>query len=129
MPLQKGLRAVVEATVGPGDTAAALGSGDVAVLGTPRVVALAEAATIAAVAAAVGHHETTVGSRVELEHLAPSPVGAVVRAEAVLEDVAGRRLSFEIRVTDGDRLVARGTVVRVLVDRARFAQASTDERG
>src|SRR5205823_10456799 len=65
----------------------------VAVLGTPRVVALAEAATIAALAGAVGDHETTVGSRVELDHLAPSPVGARVRAEAVLDGVAGRRLS------------------------------------
>ena len=75
------------------DTAAAVGSGEVAVLATPRVLALAERATVAAVAGALEAGATTVGTRVELHHMAPSPVGAELEVEAVLERVVGRHLS------------------------------------
>ena len=133
MPIQPGLRAEVQAAVGSADTALALGSGDVEVLGTPRVLALAEAATVAAVASELDPASTTVGSRVELDHLAPSAVGATVRAEAVLAEVSGRRLRFEVTLTGDGRVVARGTVTRIVVDRGRFGpvarQASTEERG
>lgn len=110
------------------DTARALGSGDVDVLGTPRVLALAEAATVAAAAASLSAGQTTVGTQVELDHLAPSPIGATVRAEAALVYHSGRRLTFDVRVTQGDRTVATGRITRAIVDRERF-QASTDDRG
>ena len=120
MEFPAGLTASVELTVTAADTAQALGSGDVPVLATPRVVALVEAATVAAVAAHLGEGQTTVGTRVELDHLRPSAVGALVQAEAELVAVDGRRLTFAVRVLEGDREVARGTVHRTLVDRARF---------
>ena len=104
-----------------GDTAAAVGSGDVAVLATPRVVALAEAASVAALAGALDAGRTSVGTRVELDHLAPSPVGAEVTASAELVEVSGRRLTFDVRVTQDGREVARGRLLRAVVDRARFA--------
>lgn len=110
------------------DTARALGSGDVEVLGTPRVLALTEAATVQAAAASLGPGQTTVGTRVELDHLAPSGVGATVRAEATLVYRTGRRLTFDVRVTQGDRTVATGRINRAIVDRDAF-QASTDDRG
>jgi fluoroacetyl-CoA thioesterase len=120
----------VTTTVTSADTARALGSGDVDVLGTPRVLVLVEAATVRAAAALVAAGETTVGTRAELDHLAPSPVGATVRADAELVDRTGRRLTFEVRLTQDGRVVATGRVIRAVVDRARFAaQASTDERG
>ncbi|SIN07169.1 thioesterase family protein [Micromonospora cremea] len=115
-----GLTAQVELTVTDADTAQAVGSGDVPVLGTPRVLALAEAATVAATATTMPSGSTTVGTRVELEHLAPTVVGRTVRAKALLAAVDGRRLSFEVTVTDGDETVARGRVDRILVDRQRF---------
>jgi predicted thioesterase len=65
---------------------------------------------------------TTVGTRVELEHLAPTVVGRTVRAQARLAAVDGRRLSFEVSVSDGDETVARGRVERILVDRQRFVE-------
>ncbi|GAB3940105.1 thioesterase family protein [Micromonospora vulcania] len=117
-----GLTAQVELTVTDSDTAQAVGSGDVPVLGTPRVLALAEAATVAATATAMPPGSTTVGTRVELEHLAPTVVGRTVRAQALLVDVDGRRLSFEVTVSDGDATVARGRVDRILVDRQRFVE-------
>jgi len=123
MTLVAGLRGTVDAVVGAADTALALGSGEVEALGTPRVLALVEAATVAAVAGRLDAGSTTVGSRVELDHLAPTPVGAAVRAEAVLAEVTGRRLGFAVTLTQDGRVVARGTVVRAVVDRARFAAA------
>ncbi|MGC4795461.1 MULTISPECIES: thioesterase family protein [Micromonospora] len=117
-----GLTAQVELTVTDADTAQAVGSGDVPVLGTPRVLALAEAATVAATATGMPPGSTTVGTRVELEHLAPTVVGRTVRAQALLATVDGRRLSFEVTVSDGDQTVARGRVDRILVDRARFVE-------
>lgn len=110
------------------DTARALGSGDVDVLGTPRVLALAEAATVRAAAPSLSPGQTSVGSRVELDHLAPSGVGATVRAEATLVDRSGRRLTFDVRVTQSDRTVATARITRAIVDRDRF-QTSTDDRG
>ncbi|MEU7803273.1 thioesterase [Micromonospora arborensis] len=117
-----GLTAQVELTVTDADTAQAVGSGDVPVLGTPRVLALAEAATVAATATGMPPGSTTVGTRVELEHLAPTVVGRTVRAQALLATVDGRRLSFEVTVSDGDQTVARGRVDRILVDRQRFVE-------
>ncbi|MEU7611268.1 hotdog domain-containing protein [Micromonospora sp. NPDC049204] len=117
-----GLTAQVELTVTDADTAQAVGSGDVPVLGTPRVLALAEAATVAATTTGMPPGSTTVGTRVELEHLAPTVVGRTVRAQALLATVDGRRLSFEVTVSDGDQTVARGRVDRILVDRQRFVE-------
>jgi len=120
MSLEPGLQATFRYTVAEADTAAALGSGEVPVLATPRVLALAEQATVAAVAGGIEAGATSVGTRVELEHLAPSMVGAELEIAAVLERVAGRRLEFAVRVRDGGRLVARGMVTRVVVDTAAF---------
>jgi fluoroacetyl-CoA thioesterase len=120
MALVPGLRAAFDHTVADQDTAVALGSGDVPVLATPRVLALAERATVAAVAGAIGPGATTVGARVELEHLAASMVGATVRVSAELERVDGRVLKFAVELRDGARLAARGHVTRVLVDRDAF---------
>jgi fluoroacetyl-CoA thioesterase len=120
MKLAPGLQAAFRYTVTEADTAAALGSGEVPVLGTPRVLALAEQATVAAVAGALEAGATTVGTRVELDHLAPSPVGADLEVQAVLERVDGRRLQFGVRLGDGDRPVAAGRITRVVVDTAAF---------
>lgn len=120
-----GLTARVELTVTDADTAQAVGSGDVPVLGTPRVLALAEAATVAATATRIQPGSTTVGVRVELEHLAATPVGRTVVAQARLAKVDGRRLLFEVIVTDGGEPVAEGRVERVLVDRQRFVERAS----
>jgi fluoroacetyl-CoA thioesterase len=120
MTLEPGRRAAFRYTVTEADTAAAVGSGQVPVLATPRVLALAERATVAAVEGALGAGATTVGARVELDHLAPSRVGAELEVEAVLERVAGRRLRFAVRLRDADRPVASGLITRVVVDTAAF---------
>lgn len=123
MPLQPGLAAALPAVVGPDDTALAVGSGDVELLGTPRALALLEAATVAAVGPALPPGATTVGIRVELDHVRPTRVGVPVTARAELVEVEGRRLVFAVRLTEGAAdgpEAARGTVVRAVVDRERF---------
>lgn len=117
---EPGSSAAVELTVTDVDTAVALRSGDVPVLGTPRVLALAEEATCRAIADSLTDTETTVGFRVQLDHLAAVGVGSAVRAEATLEKVEGRRLTFTVSVSDEAGLVAAGRITRVVVDRTQF---------
>jgi predicted thioesterase len=124
MKLRTGLAASVDLVVGAQDTAISLGSGDVPVLGTPRVVALAEAATVAAVAGALPAGRTTVGTRVELQHRAPSALGRRVTAAAVLVGVDGRKLVFDVTVRDGEAVVATAVVDRVVVDREKFVEGA-----
>lgn len=123
--LQPGLVARVSLTVAKEDTAAALATGDVPVLATPRVVILAEEATVLAVEGRLDPGLTTVGYRVQLDHLAPTAVGGTVEAEAILEAVEGRRLTFRVSVSDGRGLVAAGRITRVIVDRERFLERAT----
>jgi fluoroacetyl-CoA thioesterase len=128
-----GLRATVTAEVGEGDTAVALGSGDLPVLGTPRLLALAEAACVAAVAARLAPGQTTVGSAVSLEHHRPSLLGTPIEVQAEIVEIEGRKLFFGfIAYGPGegdDAVIGAGTVQRVLVDAERFlAKARSGSR-
>jgi fluoroacetyl-CoA thioesterase len=92
MALAPGLLSFVRIVVADTDTAIAVGSGDVPVLGTPRLLALAEAAAVAAIRPSLEPGVTSVGTSAVLEHTRPSPVGAEVVVEAVLAEADGRRL-------------------------------------
>jgi fluoroacetyl-CoA thioesterase len=110
---------VVTHTVTDDDTAEALRSGDLAVLATPRLLAWLEEASCGAVALDEG--STSVSSRVELEHLAPSPVGAEVTATATVTHRDGRLIRFQVVAHDAEGgLLATGEAQRVVVDRDRF---------
>jgi predicted thioesterase len=118
--LRAGLLGTVTLDVAAADTAEAVGSGDVPVLATPRVVALCEQAALAALGSALPDDQTSVGRSVQIDHLAPTAVGGVVTAEATLAKVEGRRLTFTVAVNDRCGLVAAGRVTRVVVERERF---------
>ncbi len=120
VPIRSGLSATVELTVTDANTAIAMRSGDVPVLATPRILALVEEATLIALDGHLEGGTSTVGMRVQLEHISPTAVGCVVRAEANLEKVEGRRLLFHVSARDERGLVAAGKVTRVLVDVDRF---------
>jgi fluoroacetyl-CoA thioesterase len=115
-------------TVGPDDTARAVGSGSLEVLGTPRLLAWLEAATCAALEPDLEPGSTSVGTRVELDHQAPSPVGAVIEVTASTTYVDGRlhRLTVAARHAPDTpagrpgKVVATGEVTRVVVDAERF---------
>ena len=113
--------AVLTFTVGEEDTAAALGSGSLRVLGTPRLLAWVEAATCAALADELPPERTSVGSRVHLEHLTASRVGEEVTVTAELQHRDGRLVRFDV-VAENSRgtRVGHAEVTRVVVDVDRF---------
>lgn len=115
-----GLTGEARLVVGEADTARSLGSGAVDVLGTPRLVALFEEATCNALSGVLDTGQTTVGMRVQIDHLQPTPIGGQVVVEAYLDKIEGRRITFTATASDTGGLVAAGKVTRVVVDVERF---------
>jgi predicted thioesterase len=126
--LAPGLIGKATLTVADADLARSLGSGDVAVLGTPRLVALVEQATTRAIAAALPEGRTSVGTRVDLAHLAPTPLGHPVTATAELVEVNGKALVFMVEAHDDQGLIGEGRVHRAVVDRTRFTERASQPR-
>ena len=120
MSIEVGLSATLERTVGDDDTAAALGSGGLPVLGTPRLLAWCEAATCAALADDLADGRTSVGTRVSIEHVAPSAVGARLSVSASVVHVDGTLVRLAVAARQDGRLVGSGEVTRVVVDAERF---------
>jgi fluoroacetyl-CoA thioesterase len=119
------MEAILRFTVTDGDTALALGSGTLPVLGTPRLLAWLEAATCAAVQDALSQGATSVGTRVELAHSGASAVGQELEVTASSSYVDGRLHRFTVAATHlggrGDgKVVATGEITRVVVDAERF---------
>jgi predicted thioesterase len=117
--------ATLRFTVTESDTAAAVGSGSLPVLGTPRLLAWCEAATCAAIDPTLPDGSTSVGTRISLEHLAASPVGQEVEVTASSAYVDGRLHRFTVAARhvgpDGPaKLVGSGEVTRVVVDTEKF---------
>lgn len=127
-PLNPGLQGHAEWTVSEAHTAAALGSGSLPVLGTPALLALMEAAAVDALAAHLPPETTSVGVYAELHHLAATPVGMTVRAEATLAAVEGRTLTFDITAHDAQEQIGRAIHRRALVERDRFMRRAEGKR-
>jgi fluoroacetyl-CoA thioesterase len=122
MEIQPGLVGEVEIVVQPQDTADALGNRGVHVLATPRLVGLLEDAGIRAVQPHLPAGAGTVGTRIDVKHLAATPVGMRVRARAVLRQVDGRRYVFDVEAHDDHEKVAEGTHERFQINQARFLE-------
>jgi predicted thioesterase len=122
MSIAPGLTGEVEIVVEPKDTADAYGNQGVHVLATPRLVSLLEGAAIRAVQAHLGPDGGTVGTRIDMRHLAATPVGMRVRARAVVREVDGRRLVYDVEAHDEVEKIAEGTHERFQVSQARFLE-------
>ena len=118
--LRSGLCGEASVTVDESNTAIALGSGSVPVFATPAMAALVEAAAVQAVAEVLNDDQTTVGVYLDLQHLAATPVGLTVRAEAKLVQVEGRRLTFRVTAYDDVEQIGIGSHQRMLVETDRF---------
>lgn len=114
--------------VGTSDTAPRIGSGRIAVLGTPKMINLIEEAALAAVEHLLPEGKQSLGTHLEVSHLAATPVGMTVKAQAELIGVDGRKLLFAVRAHDGMDLIGEGRHERVIVTAATF-QARIDEKG
>jgi predicted thioesterase len=110
----------LEIRVTPEAAASAYGNEGVHVLATPRLVHLFETASVLAIREALSPGQSTVGTRIEVAHLAATPLGMTVMVRATLRDVDGRRLIFEAEARDEVELIATGTHERVLIDLTRF---------
>ncbi|MBV9328896.1 MAG: thioesterase family protein [Chloroflexi bacterium] len=119
--LEPGQVGEVQATVQASMLAREVGSGSLDVLATPWLVALMERAACAAVEGRLdGPKQTTVGTRLDVRHLAPSPAGVLVRARAELTEVDGRRLVFRVEAFDPHERIGEGSHERVIVDATRL---------
>ncbi|MFN8052525.1 MAG: hotdog domain-containing protein [Acidimicrobiales bacterium] len=120
--LDTGLEATIELLIEEADTALAMGSGDVPVLATPRMIALCEQATMSALVGHVEEGYTTVGLSVQVDHLRPTAVGHRIWAEAHLDKIEGRRLCFSVSAKDDRGLIGAGRVTRVVVEVEHFME-------
>lgn len=115
-----GLSSEVKQTVGEAETAAHLGSGSLAVFATPALVALMENAAVRALEGYLPSDQTTVGGQIDVRHLAATPVGSKVRAQAELVEVQGSKLTFRIQAWDEIELIGEATHVRFLIEEEPF---------
>lgn len=118
--IQPGLTHTSKLIVTASDTAIALGSGDMPVLATPRMMALMENAAMLAVAPELEEGMTTVGGHIESSHLKPSVVGKEVTATATLTKVDGKKLFFNVVARMGDETIGEGTHLRFIVNKEKF---------
>lgn len=128
MELHAGLVGESSSTVDESNTAISLHSGDVPVYATPAMIAMMEEAAVNAIAPALEADKTSVGVHVDVRHLAASPGGAHVRAQARLALVEGRRLTFKVQAWDGAEQIGDGLHERMIVDREKFLQRTSSKR-
>jgi len=123
-----GLTGHAEMMVGTSDTAPRIGSGRIAVLATPKMISLIEEAALAAVEHLLPEGKQSLGTHLDVSHLAATPVGMTVKAEAEVIAVDGRKVTFAVRAHDEMDLIGEGRHERVVVTAASF-QARIDEKG
>ena len=117
-----GKTVTVEEVVSPEMTARTVGSGGLDVLSTPSMILMMERAAYECLLDGLGPDQTSVGTKVEITHEAPSPVGALVSATATIEQVFGRRIEFAVSASEGTRVIGKGKHTRFVVDLPQFLQ-------
>ena len=117
-----GLKGLAETLVTEENTAAAMGSGLLPVFATPAMLALMEQAAASSVQPFLPEGQGTVGTRLDVSHLAATPIGLTVRAESELIAVDRRKLRFAVRAWAGDELIGEGEHERFVIDNARFLE-------
>ena len=120
--LQPGITHTVTTTVTQDKTASAVGSGGLDVFGTPAMIGLMEMCCLQAVQPLLNEGQGTVGTVLNVRHLAATPLGLQVRCECELQQVEGKRLLFAVRAYDPAGLIGEGTHERFIVDNERFMQ-------
>lgn len=120
--ITKGLTYTVEITVEDRDTAKALGSGELDVLATPRMVALMEEASSKCIKAELSEDESSVGTLLEIKHVSATPVGMRAKATAEVTEVDGRRVLFDVRAEDEKGLIGEGKHERFIINKEKFVE-------
>jgi predicted thioesterase len=110
-------------------TAEKAGNKGVDVLSTPMLLQLIEDAAVHCLAPVLSADEVSLGSSIELTHLAPTPVGFIVRTEVEVIGIDGRRVNFAVAAFDEREKVAEGTHERYVIDRSRFLSTLEEKMG
>jgi fluoroacetyl-CoA thioesterase len=129
LDLPAGLTDTAELVVGEQHTAPRVGSGRIRVLATPVMINLIEAAALAAVEQSLPERHQSLGTRLDVTHVAATPVGMRVRATAEVVRVEGRTVHFRVRAEDERELVGEGTHERVVVNVDRFEARVAQKAG
>ena len=120
LDLPAGLTGTAELVVGEQHTAPRVGSGRIRVLATPVMINLIEAAALAAVEQSLPEHYQSLGTHLDITHIAATPVGMKVRATAEVTRIDGRTIHFKVRAEDEKELIGEGIHERVVVNVERF---------
>jgi predicted thioesterase len=126
--LKPGLRTELREVVNRQNVASIWGSGALDVFSTPAMIALMEKASVLTAAPFLPEGCSTVGTSVDVKHIASSPIGANIRAEAVLTCVDGRKLSYEVRAWDDKELIGEGLHERFVIDNKKFMEKTEAKR-
>ena len=129
MKLETGICGEQSVRVSAENTAKTMGSGTLEVFATPALVALAEKTCWMSLADALGEGNGSVGTKLELEHTAPTPVGMTVTCESELVAVEGRKLTFKVALHDEKGPVGGGTHERFFINNAKFAAKAEAKKG
>ncbi len=127
MEIKPGLQGRSTLIVADEHTAAHFGAGGVRVFGTPMMIGLMENAAFSAVQALLPEGQTSVGTRVDIRHLAATPIGMRVTATAELLEVDGRRLLFRVEARDEKELIGEGQHERAIITLDRFLSRIEDK--
>lgn len=128
MMLETGIRGMSSQLVTEANTAKTMGSGTLDVFATPALVALAEKTCWQSIAPALEEGCGSVGTKLELEHTAPTPVGMTVTCESELIAVEGRKLTFRVELHDEKGTVGHGTHERFVINNEKFAAKAESKR-
>ena len=126
--LELGKVATVSVTVDESNTAKAVGSGSLDVFATPMMIALMEQAACEALSNTLQEGQTSVGTMINIEHIAASPIGAKITATATIELVLGRRIEFAVTASDETAEIGRGKHTRIIVDGSRFMKKAQAQK-
>ena len=108
-------------------TAIAMGSGSLPVFSTPAMIALMEAAAVAAIDHLLPEGQASVGIEVNVRHLSATPVGEEIIASAIVTQIDGKRVTFEVRAWDRKELIGEGTHMRYIIDELRFMSRLSED--
>ncbi|MFZ5595705.1 MAG: thioesterase family protein [Bacillota bacterium] len=126
--LKVGIRGRAVTEVDDSNTAVAYGSGSVSVFATPAMIGLMEKAALSSVDPLLDEGMTTVGTKIDVQHLAATPRGMSVEAESELVEIEGRRLLFRVEARDGVEVVGRGTHERYIVPLEKFLSRAEQKK-
>lgn len=125
--LEQGIKGTQTVTVNEKNTALAMGSGVLEVFATPAMIALMEETCWRSIADALDEENTSVGTLLEIRHIAPTPVGMHVTCESTLTEIDGRRLVFQVTAYDEKGTVGEGKHERFVVQKEKFQNKANDK--